>query len=67
VDGAIADSAAAFVIRQNPPVRDEEGRPIRIRGGQLIDVWISMDRTKIDTIPRPKAVMEKKPETVNEY
>jgi hypothetical protein len=67
VDGAIADSAAAFVIRQNPPVRDEEGRPIRIRGGQLIDVWISMDRTKIDTIPKPKAVVEKKPETVNEY
>lgn len=67
VDGAIADSAAAFVIRQNPPVRDDEGSPIRIRGGQLIDVWISMDRTKIDTIPKPKAVTENKPETVNEY
>lgn len=67
VDGAIPDSASAFVIKQNPPVRDEEGRPIRIRGGQLIDVWISMDRSKIDTIPAPKAVMEKKPETVNEY
>lgn len=67
VDGSIADSSVAFVIKQNPPVRDEEGRPIRIRGGQLIDVWISMDRTKMDTIAKPKAVMEKKPETENEY
>lgn len=67
VDGAIADSSSAFIIKQNPPVRDEEGRPIRIRGGQLIDVWISMDRSKIDTVAAPKAVMEKKPETVNEY
>lgn len=65
VDGAVADSSAAFVIRQNPPVRDEEGRPIRIRGGQLVDLWISMDRSKIDSIQRPKPVIEQKPE--NEY
>jgi beta-lactam-binding protein with PASTA domain len=65
VDGAIADSSAAFVIRQNPPVRDEEGRPIRIRGGQLVDLWISMDRSKIDSIQRPKPVIEQK--TENEY
>ena len=66
-DGAIAVSAVGFVIRQNPPVRDEEGRTISIRGGQLIDLWISMDRTKIDTASYPKAVMQNKPETVNEY
>nr|WP_294904786.1 PASTA domain-containing protein [uncultured Lacibacter sp.] len=65
VDGAVADSSAAFVIRQNPPVRDEEGRPIRIRGGQLVDLWISMDRSKIDSIQRPKPVIEQK--TENEY
>lgn len=65
VDGAVADSSVAYVIRQNPPVRDDEGRPIRIRGGQLIDLWISMDRTKIDSIQRPKPVVEQK--TENEY
>jgi eukaryotic-like serine/threonine-protein kinase len=65
VDGDVADSSAAFVIRQSPPVRDEEGRPIRIRGGQLVDLWISMDRSKIDTIQRPKAVMQEPVQ--NEY
>jgi len=64
VDGAISDSASAFVIKQSPARRDEEGRPIRIRGGQLIDLWISMDKSKMDTIQKPKAVMEK---TDNEY
>ncbi len=66
VDGAIADSSAAYVIRQNPPVRDDEGRPIRIRGGQLIDLWISMDRSKIDSIQRPKPVVVE-PKEGNEY
>lgn len=56
VDGDVADSSAAYVIRQSPPVRDEEGRSIRIRGGQLVDLWISMDRLKIDSIQRPKPV-----------
>jgi beta-lactam-binding protein with PASTA domain len=65
VDGSIADSSVAYVIRQNPPVRDDEGRPIRIRGGQLIDLWISMDRSKMDTIQRPKPVVEQK--EGNEY
>ena len=65
VDGDVADSSAAYVIRQSPPVRDDEGRPIRIRGGQLVDLWISMDRSKIDSIQRPKPVKEQPVQ--NEY
>ena len=65
VDGDIADSSAAYVIRQSPPVRDDEGRPIRIRGGQLVDLWISMDRSKIDSIQRPKPAKEQPVQ--NEY
>ena len=64
VDGAVGDSSNAFVYKQNPPRRDDEGRPIRIRGGQLMDLYISMDRSKIDTIQKPKPVVEKKD---NEY
>jgi beta-lactam-binding protein with PASTA domain len=64
VDGSIADSSAAFVIRQNPSVRDDEGRLVRIRGGQLVDLWISMDRSKMDSIQPPKPVVEQKE---NEY
>lgn len=64
VDGNVGDSSSAFVYRQSPPRRDDEGRPIRIRGGQLMDLYISMDRSKIDTTQRTKPVIEKKE---NEY
>jgi beta-lactam-binding protein with PASTA domain len=64
VEGAVSDSSAAFIIRQNPPRRDDEGRPIRIRGGQLMDVWISTTPPVKDSTgsPKPKPV-----ETGNDY
>lgn len=64
VDGAISDSSSAFVIQQNPPRRDEEGRPIRIRGGQLMDVWISKNAPVKDSTDKPK---HKPVETGNDY
>jgi eukaryotic-like serine/threonine-protein kinase len=54
VDGVISDSSSAFVVQQNPPRKDEEGRPIRIRGGQLMDVWISKDKLIKDSTDKPK-------------
>lgn len=62
LDGAVSDSASAFVIQQNPPRRDEEGRPIRIRGGQLMDLWISKNPPVKDSTDQPKLV-----ETKNDY
>lgn len=64
VDGAVGDSSGAFVIRQSPARRDEEGRPIRIRGGQLMDLWISMDKSKMDTLQKQTTVV---PKTENDY
>jgi beta-lactam-binding protein with PASTA domain len=49
VDGNVGDSTSAFVIRQHPPIKNEEGNTMLIRGGQLMDLWISMDKSKIDT------------------
>ena len=40
-DPGITDTTAGYIYKQNPPRRDEEGRPLRIRPGQLIDVYIS--------------------------
>jgi beta-lactam-binding protein with PASTA domain len=48
-DGTVSDSAVAYIIKQHPPVKNEEGNPMLIRGGQLMDIWISMDKTKMDT------------------
>jgi eukaryotic-like serine/threonine-protein kinase len=54
VDGVVTDSLSAFVFQQNPPRRDDEGRPIRIRGGQLMDVWISKQMPEKDSTDKPK-------------
>ena len=40
-DGAIKDTAAAFIYKQNPERFDEEKRPRYIRPGQLMDIYIS--------------------------
>jgi beta-lactam-binding protein with PASTA domain len=60
VNGVLRDSSSAFVIQQSPPRRDEEGRPIRIRSGQLMDLWISKDAPKKDSIQNTTP-------TTNEY
>ena len=35
------DTAAAFIYKQNPVPVDEQKKPLYIRSGQLIDLWIS--------------------------
>jgi beta-lactam-binding protein with PASTA domain len=49
VDGAVGDSTGAYIIKQHPPMKNEAGDPMLIRGGQLMDLWISMDKEKMDT------------------
>ncbi len=41
VEGGVKDTANAFVFRQNPPKSNEDGSPIYIRAGQVMDVWIA--------------------------
>jgi beta-lactam-binding protein with PASTA domain len=43
VDAGTKDSANAFVYRQNPPRVNEDGSPIYIRAGQVMDVWINKE------------------------
>lgn len=49
-DPLVRDSANAFVYRQSPNVRDEKGRPFRIRPGQMMDIWLSVDRPNVDSL-----------------
>jgi beta-lactam-binding protein with PASTA domain len=58
----VKDSASSYVVQQNPQRRDAEGRPIRIRGGQLMDVWLSKSP------PTKDATNQSKPdESGNDY
>jgi beta-lactam-binding protein with PASTA domain len=49
-DGLITDSSSAVIFRQNPPDKNEEGVEYRIREGQLIDIWLTNDQLKVDSI-----------------
>ena len=40
-NGLIIDTASAFIYKQNPAPMDEKKRPLFIRSGQLMDLYIS--------------------------
>ena len=48
-DPLVRDSASAFVYRQSPDPKDEQGRRFRIRPGQMVDLWLSVERPVTDS------------------
>ena len=48
VDPGVPDKENAFVYRQSPPRYAEDGTPLRIRAGQLIDVWIQVEKPVVE-------------------
>jgi len=51
--GSIPDTLKAFVYKQNPEVKNEEGQPNFIQPGQTMDLWIS------STPPEPDSLRNK--------
>lgn len=49
-DVDVKDTSTAFIYKQNPAQVDEEGNVRKIRQGQTIDVWLSVQRPRIDTL-----------------
>lgn len=50
LDAGLRDTLSGYIYRQSPARLDEEGMPVKIRPGQLIDIWIGADRPALDTI-----------------
>lgn len=53
----VKDSASAFVVRQSPEPRTADGSQVRIRPGQMVDLWLSVtppvkDSTQINQPPQ---------------
>ena len=49
-DPDISDTASAFIYRQNPERFSEDKRVNRIRPGQMIDIWLSIEpKLRVDT------------------
>jgi beta-lactam-binding protein with PASTA domain len=44
LEGDVKDTMSAYVYRQNPERFDDEKRILRIRTGQLMDVWLQVDK-----------------------
>lgn len=47
--GAIADTLKAFVYKQNPDIRNDEGKLNFMQPGQTIDLWISANAPEPDS------------------
>lgn len=45
----VTDTMNAYIYKQNPQRFDEDGRRLKIRPGQTMDVWLSVDKPDIDS------------------
>lgn len=46
-DQSTRDTLNEYIFRQDPPRLDPEGNPLHIRTGQLISVWLSLQKPVI--------------------
>ena len=51
--GEISDTLNAYIWKQNPEKFDEDKKILRIRSGQMMDVWIQMEKPVIDSLKLP--------------
>lgn len=62
-DPLVKDTASAFVYKQSPLSRTEDGFRVRIRPGQMIDVWLSVEKPVIDsTLMQPSVTPLEEPQ-----
>jgi len=50
VDPNVKDTTNSFVYRQSPMPRTADGVKQRIRSGQMIDIWVGVERPVVDTL-----------------
>lgn len=50
ISDGISDTLNAFIFKQSPDRLDETGRTIKIRPGQMMDLWLSISRPEVDSL-----------------
>ncbi len=50
VSDGISDTLNAFIYKQSPEKFDETGRILKIRPGQMMDIWLSVTKPAIDSL-----------------
>jgi len=49
-DPLVKDTSIAYIYKQSPLSRTEDGFRVRIRPGQMIDVWLSVEKPVVDSL-----------------
>ena len=49
-DANVRDSANAYVYKQRPAPKTPDGKPLTMRAGQMIDIWLQFERPNIDSL-----------------
>lgn len=57
-DANVRDSAAAFVYKQRPAPTTADGRPLTMRAGQMIDIWMQTELPNVDSLLKLNRVQE---------
>lgn len=57
VDPLVSDTAAAYVYRQSPEPKTAEGLQFRIRPGQMMDLWLSLEKPVVHVVDSTKVQM----------
>ena len=50
VDPMVKDTATAYVYRQRPDPKTEDGQQLRIRPGQMVDIWLGIEKPNVDSL-----------------
>lgn len=48
----IRDSAVAYVYRQRPAPQTEDGKRLSMRAGQMIDIWLQIEKPNVDSLEK---------------
>jgi eukaryotic-like serine/threonine-protein kinase len=49
-DANVNDSTNAYVYKQRPAPKTPDGKPLTMRAGQMIDIWLQAERPDVDSL-----------------
>jgi eukaryotic-like serine/threonine-protein kinase len=61
IDPNVKDTFSAFVYKQNPMPRTADGARLRIRPGQMIDIWLSLEKPVSDSSGPKQQPLDQEP------
>lgn len=54
----VRDSATAFVYKQRPAPQTEDGKRLSMRAGQMIDIWLQIEKPNVDSLENIRLQIE---------